>query len=95
MVLSQNTEESFVTIYERILKKVWKEKFSEEEQQLFLNVGRNLLSDDIYYQQEETKQLSIHLNEKIHQMKKEYVGKKIVVLVFCICMGILTVIILF
>ena len=95
VVLSQNTEESFVTIYERILKKVWKEKFSEEEQQLFLNVGRNLLSDDIYYQQEETKQLSIHLNEKIHQMKKEYVGKKKVVLVFCICMGILTVIILF
>lgn len=61
-----------MTIYERLLKKTWKEKFSKEEQNLFLNAGRNLLSDDMEYQREEIKQLSTYLNEKILQMKKEY-----------------------
>jgi len=54
-----------LTIYERLLKKTWKEKFSKEEQNLFLNAGRNLLSDDMEYQREEIKQLSTYLNEKI------------------------------
>lgn len=53
---------------------------------MFLNAGRNLLSDDMYYQQEEMRQLSVFLNERICQMKKEYTGKKKVVLVFCLCM---------
>ena len=53
---------------------------------MFLNAGRNLLSDDMYYQQEEM---------RICQMKKEYTGKKKVVLVFCLCMGTLAVILLF
>ena len=65
-----------MTIYERLLKKTWKEKFSKEEQNLFLNAGRNLLSDDMEYQREEIKQLSTYLNEKILQMKKEYTNKK-------------------
>lgn len=43
---------------------------------MFLNAGRNLLSDDMYYQQEEMRQLSVFLNERICQMKKEYTGKK-------------------
>ena len=38
---------------------------------MFLNAGRNLLSDDMYYQQEEMRQLSVFLNERICQMKKE------------------------
>ena len=62
---------------------------------MFLNAGRNLLSDDMYYQQEEMRQLSVFLNERICQMKKEYTGKKKVVLVFCLCMGTLAVILLF
>ena len=74
-----------MTIYERLLKKTWKEKFSKEEQNLFLNAGRNLLSDDMEY----------HLNEKILQMKKEYTNKKKVVLISCLCMGALAVILLF
>ena len=61
---------------------------------MFLNAGRNLLSDDMYYQQEEMRQLSVFLNERICQMKKEYTGKKKVVLVFCLCMGTLAVILL-
>ena len=77
------------------MKKIWKEKFSEEEQRLFLNVGRNLLSDDIYYQKEEIKQFSAYLNESIRQMKKEYASRKKVVLVSCLCAGILAVILLF
>ena len=81
--------------YEKILEKVWKEKLSKEEQRMFLNAGRNLLSDDMYYQQEEMRQLSVFLNERICQMKKEYTGKKKVVLVFCLCMGTLAVILLF
>ena len=76
-----------MTIYERLLKKTWKEKFSKEEQNLFLNAGRNLLSDDMEYQREEIKQLSTYLNEKILQMKKEYTNKKKVVLISCLCMG--------
>ena len=79
-----------MTIYERLLKKTWKEKFSKEEQNLFLNAGRNLLSDDM-----ELKQLSTYLNEKILQMKKEYTNKKKVVLISCLCMGALAVILLF
>lgn len=62
---------------------------------MFLNAGRNLLSEDLYYQQQEIKQLSGHLNEKISQMKKEYTGKKKVVLVSCLCIGMLAVILLF
>ena len=81
-----------MTIYERLLKKTWKEKFSKEEQNLFLNAGRNLLSDDMEYQ---IKQLSTYLNEKILQMKKEYTNKKKVVLISCLCMGALAVILLF
>lgn len=77
------------------MKKIWKDKFSKEEQNLFLNAGRNLLSDDIYYQKEEIKQLSSYLNERIFQMKKEYAIKKKVVLVSCLCMGALVVILLF
>ncbi len=65
-----------MTIYERLLKKTWKEKFSKEEQNLFLNAGRNLLSDDMEYQREEIKQLSTYLNQKILQMKKEYTNKE-------------------
>ena len=84
-----------MTIYERLLKKTWKEKFSKEEQNLFLNAGRNLLSDDMEYQREEIKQLSTYLNEKILQMKKEYTNKKKVVLISCLCMGALAVIVLF
>ena len=76
-----------MTIYERLLKKTWKEKFS--------NAGRNLLSDDMEYQREEIKQLSTYLNEKILQMKKEYTNKKKVVLISCLCMGALAVILLF
>ena len=76
-----------MTIYERLLKKTWKEKLSKEEQNLFLNAGRNLLSDDMEYQREEIKQLSTYLNEKILQMKKEYTNKKKVVLISCLCMG--------
>ena len=83
-----------MTIYERLLKKTWKEKFSKE-QNLFLNAGRNLLSDDMEYQREEIKQLSTYLNEKILQMKKEYTNKKKVVLISCLCMGALAVILLF
>ena len=83
-----------MTIYERLLKKTWKEKFSKEEQNLFLNAGRNLLSDDMEYQREEIK-LSTYLNEKILQMKKEYTNKKKVVLISCLCMGALAVILLF
>ena len=82
-----------MTIYERLLKKTWKEKFSKEEQNL--NAGRNLLSDDMEYQREEIKQLSTYLNEKILQMKKEYTNKKKVVLISCLCMGALAVILLF
>ena len=95
LALSKNIEESFFNIYEKILEKVWKEKLSKEEQRMFLNAGRNLLSDDMYYQQEEMRQLSVFLNERISQMKKEYTGKKKVVLVFCLCMGTLAVILLF
>ena len=62
---------------------------------MFLNAGRNLLSEDLYYQQQEIQQLSTHLNEKVTQLKKEYTGKKKVVLVFCLCMGIVAVILLF
>lgn len=62
---------------------------------MFLNAGRNLLSDDIYYQKEEIKQLSAYLNERIGQMKKEYAAKKKVVLVSCLCTGTLAVILLF
>ena len=93
--MTKNTDESFSDIYERLLKKIWKGKFSEEEQRLFLNAGRNLLSDDIYYQKEEIKQLSAYLNERIGQMKKEYTARKKVVLVSCLCMGTLAVILLF
>ena len=77
------------------MKKIWKDKFSKEEQRLFLNAGRNLLSDDMYYQKEEIKQLSIYLNERISQRKAEYSVKKKVVLVSCLCMGTLVVILLF
>lgn len=38
---------------------------------MFLNAGRNLLSDDMYYQQEEMRQLSVFLNEKRIYRKKE------------------------
>lgn len=62
---------------------------------MFVNAGRNLLSDDMYYQKEEMRQLSVYLNEKIIQLKKEYAGKKKVVLVSCISMGTLAVILLF
>lgn len=95
ITLTKNTDESFSDIYERLLKKIWKGKFSEEEQRLFLNAGRNLLSDDIYYQKEEIKQLSAYLNERIEQMKREYTARKKVVLVSCLCMGTLAVILLF
>ena len=71
------------------------QKYSKEEQNLFLNAGRNLLSDDMEYQREEIKQLSTYLNEKILQMKKEYTNKKKVVLISCLCMGALAVILLF
>lgn len=93
--MSQNTEESFLTIYERLLEKTWKEKLSKEEKSLFLNVGRNLLSDDMDYQREEIKQLSTYLNEQIYQRKKDYADKKKIVLIFCLCMGALAVILLF
>ena len=93
--LSKNTEESFLAIYERVLEKIWKEKLSEEEQRLFLNAGRNLLSADMDYQKEEIKQLSTYLNEKVSQMKKDYTDKKKVVLISCLCIGILAVILLF
>ena len=95
ITLAKNTDESFSVIYERLLKNIWKEKLSEEEQRLFLNAGRNLLSDDMYYQKEEIKQLSAYLNERIGQMKKEYTARKKVVLVSCLCMGTLAVILLF
>ncbi len=95
ITLSKNTEESFQTIYERLLKKTWKDKLSKEEQKLFLDAGRNLLSDDTYYQKEEIKQLSIYLNKRISQMKTEYTVKKKVVLVSCLCIGTLAVILLF
>lgn len=62
---------------------------------MFVNAGRNLLSDDMCYQKEEMRQLSVYLNEKIIQLKKEYAGKKKVVLISCICMGTLAVILLF
>ena len=95
IALSKNTEESFLAIYERILEKTWKETFSKEEQNLFLNAGRNLLSDDMDYQREEIKQLSLYLNKKIYQMKKDYTDKKKVVRISCLCMGTLAVILLF
>ena len=43
---------------------------------MFLNAGRNLLSDDMYYQQEEMRQLSVFLNERICQMKKNIPEKR-------------------
>lgn len=43
---------------------------------MFLNAGRNLLSDDMYYQQEEMRQLSVFLNERICQMKKNIPEKE-------------------
>ena len=91
----RNTRTPLPILFERLLKKTWKEKFSKEEQNLFLNAGRNLLSDDMEYQREEIKQLSTYLNEKILQMKKEYTNKKKVVLISCLCMGALAVILLF
>lgn len=60
-----------------------------------MNAGRNLLSDDLEYQKEEIRQLSVFLNERIMQLKKDYIIKKKVILVSCICTGVLAVILLF
>ena len=53
-----------------------------------------ILSDDTGVSEEEIKQLSTYLNEKILQMKKNIQIKK-VVLISCLCMGALAVIFAF
>lgn len=76
------------------IRKSMERKLSKEEQRMFLNAGRNLLSDDMYYQQEEMRQLSVFLNERICQMKKN-IPEKESCPCFCLCMGTLAVILLF
>ena len=43
---------------------------------MFLNAGRNLLSDDMYYQQEEMRQLSVFLNGKDLSNEKRIYRKR-------------------
>lgn len=69
-------------------------RISEDDYRLFFNIGRNLLSDDFFYQKKTVMQASDELEKKIAGLKSEYRKKKKAVMVSCICASALTVILL-
>lgn len=92
--LSSGCEELFVNVYERILEQAIGTKLKAEEKQLFLNVGRNLLSGDLDFQQESTGQLSGRINKRIDELTAECGRQKKAVMISCLSASALTAILL-
>ena len=67
---------------------------TEEELLLFLRAGRNLLSDDLTFHKNTSKQLSREIREHVSGMKKRLDSQKKVYQALCLSMSALIVIIL-
>ena len=83
----------FADIFERLLVFHTSQILTEEERQLFLNAGRNFLSDDLTYQKRAIDQLSDQLNKCMEEKREKLKNQKKVYRALCLSMSALIVII--
>lgn len=92
--LNRETDLDFVNSFERLLNFYTSGILEPEEQQIFLNVGRNLLSDDLIYQRQTTDQFSGQLKKCLEEKREKLKNQKKVYRALCLSMSALIVIIL-
>lgn len=92
--LKNKTDFEFTESFERLLSCYTSPIFSEEERQIFLNVGRNLISDDFLYQRKTMEHFSAQLKKCLDEKKKVFQTQKKVSRAVCLSMSALIVIIL-
>lgn len=92
--LQNNTDVEFAESFEQLLISYTSRFLTEEERQIFLNVGRNLLSDDLLYQRKTMEQLSVQLINCLEEKKKNFLNQKEVSRAICLSMSALIVIFL-
>ena len=92
--LQNNTDVEFAESFEQLLISYTSRFLTEEERQIFLNVGRNLLSDDLLYQRKTMEQLSVQLTNCLEEKKKNFLNQKEVSRAICLSMSALIVIFL-
>lgn len=92
--LQNKTDCSFTDQFERLLTFYFSAVFRKEELDLFFQVGRNLLSDDLFFHQDTTRQLSEKIQMHIVQMKESVDKQKKVCQALCLSASALIVIIL-
>ena len=85
---------TFSEEFERLFSIHLAETLTDEEQNLFLRAGRNLLSDDLVFHKNASEQLSLEIREHVAVMKKRLDSQKKVYQVLCLSMSALLVIIL-
>lgn len=92
--LKQYGDYEFEDIFERLLVFHTSQTLTEEERQLFLNAGRNFLSDDLTYQGRAIGQLSDQLNKCMEEKREKLKNQKKVYRALCLSMSALLIIIL-
>lgn len=85
---------TFSEEFERLFSIHLAETLTDEEQNLFLRAGRNLLSDDLVFHKNASEQLSLEIREHVAVMKKRLDSQKKVYQALCLSMSALIVIIL-
>ena len=68
---------------------------TEEERQLFLRAGRNLLSDDLLFHRDASEKLSEDIRRHVAEKEKELESRKKVLMALCLSGAALLVILLF
>ena len=92
--LQKKTDFLFADEFERLLTFYFSAVFSTEEKLLFLQVGRNLLSDDLLFHQDTARQLSEKIQTHVLQMKECVDKQKKVCQALCLSASGLLVIVL-
>lgn len=92
--LQKRTDFLFADEFERLLTFYFSAVFSTEEKLLFLQVGRNLLSDDLLFHQDTARQLSEKIQTHVLQMKECVDKQKKVCQALCLSASGLLVIVL-
>lgn len=85
---------AFADEFERLLCFHFSQALTEEEQNLFLRAGRNLLSDDFVFHKHTSEQLSEEIREQVSGRKKRLDSQKKVYQALCLSISALIVIIL-
>lgn len=92
--LKGSADFAFEEELERLLCFHLSDILTEEEEQLFLRAGRNLVSDDFVFHKNASEQLSFEIREHVSVMRKKLDSQKKVYQAVCLSMSALIVIIL-